>query len=123
MSSKIAIRKRARIRRKHHIRKVVNGTAERPRLVIYRSLHHMYAQLVNDVTGETLMGVSSLSADLRPNLKGKNPSQVAELVGALCAEKAKAKSIESVVFDRNGFPYHGRVKAVAEAARKAGLKF
>lgn len=123
MSNKIKTRTRARIRRKLHIRKVVNGTPARPRLVVFRSLHHMYAQLVDDVSGKTLLGVSSLSPHLRDQTKGKNRTQVAALVGALCAEQAKSHSIENVVFDRNGFPYHGRVKAVAEAARKAGLKF
>lgn len=123
MSRKIAIRKRARERRKLHIRKVVNGTAGRPRMVIYRSVAHMYAQLVDDVSNQTLLGVSSLSPDLKGQLDGKNPTQVAELVGGLCAKKALEKSIDAVVFDRNGFPYHGRVKAVAEGARKGGLKF
>ncbi len=106
-----------------HIRKVVNGTAVRPRMVIYRSVAHMYAQLVDDVSGQTLFGVSSLSPDLKGQTDGKNPTQVAELVGDLCAKKAREKSIETIVFDRNGFPYHGRVKAVAEGARKGGLKF
>ncbi|MBK6766155.1 MAG: 50S ribosomal protein L18 [bacterium] len=119
----MAIRNKARVRRKMHIRKVVNGTAERPRMVIYRSVAHMYAQLVDDVSGQTLLGVSSLSPDLKAQVTGKNPTQVAELVGSLCAQKAREKSIETVVFDRNGFPYHGRVKAVAEGARKGGLKF
>lgn len=123
MSRIIATRKRARVRRKLHIRKVVNGTAVRPRMVIYRSVGHMYAQLVDDVSGQTLFGVSSLSPDLKSQLSGKNPTQIAELVGELCAQKAREKSIEAVVFDRNGFPYHGRVKAVAEGARKGGLKF
>jgi large subunit ribosomal protein L18 len=111
------------MRRKKHIRKVVHGTAERPRMVIFRSLHHVYAQLVDDIEGRTLLGVSSLSPDIRPKLTGKNRSEIAKLVGAACAEKAKEKQIETVVFDRNGFPYHGRVKAVAEGARAAGLKF
>lgn len=123
MSRKIAIRTRARERRKLHIRKVVNGTADRPRMVIYRSVAHMYAQLVDDVSGQTLLGVSSLSPDLKAEVSGKNPTQVAEIVGEMCAKKAREKSIETVVFDRNGFPYHGRVKAVAEGARKGGLKF
>ncbi len=123
MSRKIAIRKRARVRRKLHIRKVVNGTADRPRLVVYRSVAHMYAQLVDDVAGRTLLGVSSLSPELKDQLSGKKPSEVAELVGGLCAQKAREHSIEAVVFDRNGFPYHGRVKAIAEGARKGGLKF
>ena len=112
-----------RARRKKHIRKIVNGTGERPRMVIYRSLHHVYAQLVDDESSRTLLGVSSLSPEIREQVSGKKPSEIAKLVGSACAEKAKAKNIETVVFDRNGFPYHGRVKAIADGARKAGLKF
>lgn len=111
------------MRRKKHIRKVVHGTGDRPRLVVFRSLHHVYAQLVDDVDGRTLFGVSSLTPDLKDQLSNKNPTEIAKLVGAACAEKAKEKQIENVVFDRNGFPYHGRVKAVADGARDAGLKF
>ena len=111
------------MRRKKHIRKVVHGTAARPRLVIYRSLHHIYAQLVDDEQGKTLTGVSSVSPDLRTTITGKNPSEIAKEVGKACAEKAKAQQIETVVFDRNGFPYHGRVKAIADGAREGGLKF
>ena len=111
------------MRRKKHIRKVVQGTAERPRMVVFRSLHHVYAQLVDDIEGKTLFGVSSLSPDIKPKLTGKNPSEIAKLVGAACAQMAKEKQIETVVFDRNGFPYHGRVKAVADGARSGGLKF
>jgi large subunit ribosomal protein L18 len=111
------------MRRKKHIRKVVHGTGDRPRLVVFRSLHHIYAQLVDDVEGKTLLGVSSLTPGLRDHLSGKNPSEIAKLVGAACAEKAKEKQIGNVVFDRNGFPYRGRVKAIADGARDAGLKF
>jgi large subunit ribosomal protein L18 len=113
----------SRQRRKKHIRKIVHGTPERPRLVIYRSLLHIYAQLIDDVTGKTLLGVSSLTPDLKDQISGKKPCEIAKLIGSTCAEKAKAKNIETVVFDRNGFPYHGRVKAVADGARAGGLKF
>lgn len=102
---------------------MVHGTGARPRLVVFRSLHHIYAQLVDDVDGRTLFGVSSLSPSLKDQVSEKNPTQIAKAVGAACAEMAKEKQIENVVFDRNGFPYHGRVKAIADGAREAGLKF
>jgi len=122
--SKITRKKHeTRLRRKKHIRKIVHGTTERPRLVIFRSLHHIYAQLVDDVQGRTLLGVSSLSPELKDRTGGKNRSEIAKLVGAACAQKAKSQNIETVVFDRNGFPYHGRVKAIADGARDGGLKF
>ncbi|RPH95819.1 50S ribosomal protein L18 [candidate division KSB1 bacterium] len=122
--STIAVRKiKSRIRRKKHIRKTVTGSAERPRLVIFRSLRQVYAQLVDDVAGKTLTGVSSLSPELREQVAKKKPCEVGKLVGEACARKALERNIKKVVFDRNGFPYHGRVKAVAEGARKAGLQF
>jgi len=114
---------KSRLRRKKHIRKVVHGTAARPRLVVYRSLRQIYAQLVDDTTGRTITGVSSLSPDLRDALAKKKPAEVCMAVGEACARKAAAINITQVVFDRNGFPYHGRVKAIAEGARKGGLKF
>jgi large subunit ribosomal protein L18 len=119
----LARKKKARARRKKHIRKIVHGTSARPRLVIFRSLKHMYAQLVDDETGTTVLGVSSLSPAVRQKLSGKNPSAAAAAVGEVCAQLALEKQIQTVVFDRNGFPYHGRVKAIAEGARKGGLKF
>jgi large subunit ribosomal protein L18 len=112
-----------RARRKKHIRKIVNGTAARPRLVIYRSVNHIYAQLVDDLTQQTLTGVSSLTPGVRELVKGKKPNETGVIVGEACAKKALEKNITTVVFDRNGFPYHGRVKAVAEGARKGGLQF
>ena len=112
-----------RIRRKKHIHKIVTGTAERPRLVVFRSLNHIYAQLMDDVARKTLLGMSSLTADVKDTLKGKNPSQVGMLVGEAFAKKALEKNINAIVFDRNGFPYHGRVKALADGLRKGGLKF
>jgi large subunit ribosomal protein L18 len=114
---------KTRLRRKKHIRKVVFGTALRPRLVVFRSLKQVYAQLVDDETGHTLTAVSSLSPDLREKVAKLKPVDVSKLVGETCAAKAMEKNIKQVVFDRNGFPYHGRVKAVAEGARKGGLQF
>lgn len=113
---------RRRIRRKKHIRKIVRGTAERPRMVVFRSLRQIYVQLVDDVNGRTLAGVSSLSPDVRDGVTGKKPIEIGKLVGEVCAKKALEKNIARVIFDRNGFPYHGRVKAVADGARKGGLQ-
>ena len=106
-----------RIKIKFRIRKHVNGTAERPRLSVFRSNKQIYAQVINDVEGRTLASASSLGMEKMPKI------QQAEKVGALVAEKAKSAGIETVVFDRNGYLYHGRVKEVADAARNGGLKF
>lgn len=120
----VAVKKiKRRIRRKKHIRKIVFGTAERPRLVVFRSARQIYAQLVDDTAGRTLTAVSSLSPALRDQLAKKKPTEVGLAVGEACARLALEKQIQHVVFDRNGFPYHGRVKAVADGARKAGLQF
>jgi large subunit ribosomal protein L18 len=110
-----------RLRRKHHIRHNVAGTAERPRLSVYRSLAQIYAQLINDDTGRTLAAASSLDRDLRTQAEGGKCGD-AERVGRLLAERAKVAGITKAVFDRNGFRFHGRVKALAEAARKSGLE-
>ncbi|MFZ5433067.1 MAG: 50S ribosomal protein L18 [Calditrichota bacterium] len=118
--SKLKIKRR--IRRKKHIRKVVFGTAARPRLVVFRSIRQIYAQLVDDEAGKTISGVSSISPEMRDQVKGRKPIEVGTLVGEACAKKALEKNIRQVVFDRNGFPYHGRVKAVADGARKGGLE-
>ena len=106
-----------RIKIKVRIRKHVNGTAERPRLSVFRSNKQIYAQVINDVDGRTLASASSLGMEKMPKI------QQAEKVGALVAEKAKSAGIETVVFDRNGYLYHGRVQALADAARQGGLKF
>jgi large subunit ribosomal protein L18 len=111
----------SRQKRKFHIRKRVEGDASRPRLSVYRSNSHIYAQVIDDVSGKTLVAASTLSPELK-DAKGKK-AEVALLVGELVAKKAQAAKIEAVVFDRNGFNYHGRVAAVAEGARKGGLKF
>lgn len=109
-----------RLRIKRRVRKTVTGTAERPRLSVYRSNKEIYAQVIDDVKGETLAAASSLAKDVT---KEGSPSDIARKVGASLAEKAKAKGVEAVAFDRNGYLYHGRVQALAEGAREAGLKF
>jgi large subunit ribosomal protein L18 len=117
---------RAQERRRIHtrIRRKVKGSEARPRLSVYRTLKHIYAQVVDDRTGNTLVAASSIDQGLRPTVpKGGGNVAAARLVGKTVAERAKAKGIESVVFDRGGYLYHGRVKALAEAARENGLKF
>ena len=111
----------ARNRRHLRIRKRVMGTPERPRLAVFRSLSHIYAQVIDDVAGTTLAAASDLEADLR-KADGKK-AEVAKRVGTLVAERAKDAGISQVVFDRGGFIYHGRVKALADGAREAGLSF
>jgi large subunit ribosomal protein L18 len=105
------------------IRRKIAGTEQRPRLCVYRSLNHIYAQVVDDRTGATLVAASSVEKDIRSSLKSGGNLEAAKLVGKTVAEKAKAKGIEAVVFDRGGYLYHGRVKALADAAREIGLKF
>lgn len=112
-----------RLRRKRSIRNRISGTPDRPRLSVFRSSHHIYAQVVDDSNGVTLASASSLSPEVRAEREGKKKTEMAGLVGKLVAERCLAKEISQVVFDRNGFIYHGRVKAVAEAARESGLKF
>lgn len=119
-------KRQARIKRKKRIRKRLTGTSDRPRLSVFRSAKHMYAQLIDDTRGETLVAASTLEADVRnhPDLSdAAGKRAVAEVVGKVVAERAKAKGVASVVFDRNGFLYHGRVKAVSDGAREAGLNF
>jgi large subunit ribosomal protein L18 len=113
----------SRERRKFRIRSRVNGTTDRPRLSIFRSANHIYAQVVNDETGATLASAGTLSPDLRDSLKEGVKVDSAKKVGALIAKICLEKKIDKVVFDRNGYLYHGRIKALAEAARAAGLKF
>jgi large subunit ribosomal protein L18 len=110
-----------RYRRHLRIRKTVQGTAQRPRLVVFRSLKHIYAQLVDDDQGRTLVGVSDRSKGI--SVEGTGKVAAGQAVGRLLATRAKEQGITKVVFDRAGYPYHGRVKAVAEGARKAGLEF
>lgn len=117
-------RRAARLRRHARIRKKISGTAERPRLSVFRSLHHIYAQLIDDTKGITLMVASTVEPELKNKLKGKCGNiEAAKAVGSAIAERAIAKGIKKVVFDRGGQIYHGRVKALAEAAREGGLEF
>jgi len=120
---KLKSRKIARTRRKKRFRKHIHGTAERPRLAVFRSLKHIYAQLIDDTANRTLFSVSDLSPKIKTEIKEKaTNSEKSVLVGKYLAEKALAKKIRRAVFDRSGFKYHGRVKLVAEAAREAGLE-
>ena len=112
-----------RTRRKERVRKTLRGTDERPRLCVYRSNKHIYAQLISDEKGVTLAAVSTLSADLAEAKKSDKGIGVAKAVGRALAKACKEKNITRVVFDRNGFLYHGQVKAVAEGAREGGLEF
>lgn len=113
----------ARERRHKRARKKTLGIPKRPRLVVFRSLNHIYAQIIDDLKGETLVATSSLSRELREKIKGGKNIKGAYIVGELLAQKALAKKIDKVAFDRGGYKYHGRVKALAEGARKGGLKF
>jgi large subunit ribosomal protein L18 len=119
MTKQLIGRKRRHVR----VRKKISGTAARPRLNVFRSLSHIYAQVIDDVEGRTLVAASTLDPDLREGLGGVRKSEQAKLVGKLVAERARAKGVDKVVFDRGGYLYHGRVRALAEAAREAGLEF
>lgn len=127
MANKNIKKRLARLKRKKRIRRKVFGTSEKPRLAVFRSAKHIYAQLIDDTSDKTLTGVSSLTKEIRETLadvrKKEGKVGVSKLVGKTIAERAKKLNIESVVFDRNGFVYHGRVKAVADGAREGGLKF
>lgn len=112
-----------RLKRKKRIRKKIHGTPERPRLSVFRSAKHIYAQVVDDTRGTTLVHVSTLTKDVKRGATDVSKSDAARLVGRAVAEACKSKGIQKVAFDRNGFIYHGRVKALAEAAREAGLDF
>jgi large subunit ribosomal protein L18 len=112
-----------RIRRHRRVRKRVQGTAERPRLSVYRSLSHIYAQVIDDDAGRTLASASDLDADVRGERNGKRKTDVAKLVGELVARRAKEQGISRVVFDRGGYRFHGRVQALATGAREGGLEF
>jgi large subunit ribosomal protein L18 len=117
--SSLSPRKRRHLR----VRAKLNGTPERPRLNVFRSSAHMYAQVIDDTTGHTLVAASTLDPEVRDALDGKNKTERAKAVGELVGQRAKAAGIEQVVFDRGGFKYHGRVKALADGARESGLKF
>ena len=123
MASKTNPRQQARLKRKKRIRKKISGNPERPRLSVFRSSKHIYAQLIDDDNAVTLVAVSTLHPDVRQQEKVKGKIEDAKRVGKMIADQAKAKGITEVVFDRNGFLYHGRVRALATAAREAGLEF
>ena len=116
-------RQERRHRRHRRVRKKVTGTAERPRLVVYRSLANMEGQVVDDTAGVTLLGVSTLGADVKAQGGEMTKTELGRLAGKLLAERAREKGITKVVFDRGGYLYHGRVKAFAEGAREGGLEF
>ena len=116
-------RRAARDRRHARVRKHVEGTSERPRLAIFRSLHHISAQVIDDTAGHTLAAASTYEADVRKGLQGSANAAAAAAVGRTVAERAQAAGVTKVVFDRGGYLYHGRVKALADAAREAGMEF
>jgi len=118
-----AERRQARIKRQTRVRQKVRGTEVRPRLCVFRSSKHMYAQIIEDTSGKTLLSVSTSSKDVAKSVKYPGNVEAAKAVGEAIAKKALENNIKQVVFDRNGFLYHGRVKALAEAAREAGLSF
>jgi len=122
-ADKAKVRVKTRKARHERIRKRVAGTTEHPRLCVRRSLNHIYAQIVDDENGNSLVQISSLAPEIRGNAGEKAKLDLSKEVGRLIAQKALEKGIKSVVFDRGGYLYHGRVKAVAEAAREAGLEF
>ena len=123
MAVRLNPRKVARLKRRKRIRKKVSGSPERPRLSVFRSSKHIYAQVIDDLNGVTLVTASTMSPEIREQGKVKGKIEDAKRVGKMIADKAKAQGITRVVFDRNGFMYHGRVRALAAAAREAGLEF
>lgn len=120
--AKIANARAARLRRHRRVRAKISGTPERPRLAVFRSLGHIYAQIIDDTTGRTLAAASTLDSQLKSGLDEATKTREAQLVGDLIAKRALELGIKQVVFDRGGFQYHGRVKALADAARGAGLQ-
>jgi|SRR6185436_3415805 len=120
---KVKTKEDIRLRLHSRIRKRLEGSPERPRLAVFRSQSHIYAQVIDDDTGRTVCAASSLDKGLRADFKRGSNLAAAKAVGKLIAERAKDKGVKAVVFDRGGFQYHGRVKALAEAAREGGLKF
>ena len=122
MSSEKA-REEARKRRQRRVRAHVSGTADRPRLNVYRSLAHIYAQVIDDVTGATLVSASTVDTDLRAEVAGKKKAEQAKVVGQAVAKRALARGLTKVTFDRGGYRYHGRIKALADGAREGGVEF
>ena len=122
--AKTSPRLKARLRRKQHIRKHISGTAERPRMVVFRSSKHIYAQIIDDERGVTIAAASSLIPEIRSKAGDfEDKKAVAKEVGRIVGQRAKEKGVNAVAFDRSGFLYHGRVKALADAAREVGLDF
>lgn len=121
--SPLAQKKVAHLKRKTRVRKKIRGTTDRPRLNVFKSARHIYAQIIDDTTGVTLVAASTIQNEAGDTLKYTGNIEAAKHVGASIAKKALEKNISSVVFDRNGFLYHGRVKALADAARESGLSF
>lgn len=118
------LKAKRREKRKLHVRSKINGTAERPRLTVFKSLGHIYVQIINDVDGKTIASASTIDKELRNSLKdGMTKTAKSELVGKTIAKRALEANITRVAFDRNGYIYHGRVKALADAARQGGLEF
>lgn len=113
----------ARLKRQKRIRKTTKGTTQRPRLCVFRSTRHIYAQVIDDTLGQTLASASSMEADVRQRSDFESKVALATYIGKLVAERAQDKGVKQVVFDRNGFLYHGRIKAVSEGARESGLDF
>ena len=114
---------KARKRRHRRVRAKLSGTSDRPRLNVFRSLEHIYAQVIDDESGHTIVSASTVDKNLRSDMDGKSKKEQASLVGKAVAERAKDAGVESVVFDRGGYLYHGRIKALADGAREGGLKF
>jgi len=114
-------RKSRRLMRHARVRKKINGTLDRPRLCVFRALNHVYAQVIDDREGNTLVSASSLESSVRDQRDGKPKTEVSKLVGKLLAERAKDKGVTRMVFDRGGYKYHGRIKAIAEAIREEGI--
>lgn len=119
----MADKKDSRVKRHIRIRKKISGTSSRPRLAVYRSNRYIYAQIINDENGTTIVSASSLEKDLREKFLGKVNIEVSKTIGKLIAERALAKGVKSVVFDRGGYIYHGKIKALADSARESGLDF
>lgn len=123
MSKLLKKKRQDRYRRHRRIRAKLNGTAERPRMNIFRSLAEIYVQVIDDEAGKTLVSASTIDREVKKQVEGKSKQEAAKIVGQVVAERAKAAGINKVVFDRGGFRYHGRVAALAEGAREAGLEF
>jgi len=120
----MAIGRREALKRRHHrVRKKVKGAPDRPRLCVFRSLNHIYAQVVDDSSGQTIASASDLDAEIKADLENKTKTERAGLVGNLVAKRSQNKGISQIVFDRGGCKYHGRVKALADSARESGLRF